>query len=85
MRGILLAIIFLLLSCTPTPVDVQKSSEQPPIYPDYMDVTIPENMAPLNFLLRADCEAIEVKVGSLIVNARGNEVSFDMDDWKSLM
>ena len=79
------ALMLLLLSCTPTPVDVQKSSELPPIYPDYCDVTIPVNIAPLNFLLRTDCEAIEVKAGSLILNTRGNEASFDIDDWKELM
>ena len=78
-------LIFLLLSCTPMLENVQKSSDLPPIYPDYIDVTIPENIAPLNFLLRADCEAIEVKAGCLILNARGGEVSFDLDDWKSLM
>lgn len=75
----------LLTSCTPTPENVQKSSELPPIYPDYCDITIPQNIAPLNFLLRADCEAIEVKVGELTLNVRGNEVVFNMDDWKMLM
>jgi len=64
---------------------VQQSSEWPPIYPDYCDVTIPENIAPLNFLLRADCEAIEVKVGDITIHAKGNEVVFDLDDWKALM
>ena len=57
----------------------------PPIYPDYCNVTIPENIAPLNFLLRADCEAIEVKAGELVLNASGNEAVFDIDDWKTLM
>ena len=85
-------ILYLLLStsvffssCTPTPENVQQSSELPPLYPDYCDVTIPENIAPLNFLLRADCEAIEVKAGTLVLNAKGNEAVFDMDDWKELM
>jgi hypothetical protein len=74
-----------LASCTPTPENVQKSNEPPPIYPDYCDITIPENIAPLNFLLRANCEAIEVKAGDLTLNASGNEVVFDIDDWKDLM
>ena len=72
-------------SCTPTPKDVVVQDQLPPIYPDYCDVTIPVNIAPLNFLLRADCEAIEVKVGNITINTRGNEVSFDMDGWKELM
>ena len=75
----------LIVSCTPTPENVQQSNALPPIYPDYCDVTIPENIAPLNFLLRADCEAIEVKAGDIKINTKGNQVTFDIDDWKALM
>ena len=86
LRSLLSLITLLtLLSCTPTPENVQKRHDLPPIYPDYCDVTIPENIAPLNFLLRADCEAVEVKAGDLSINARGNEVVFDMDDWKDML
>lgn len=71
---------------TPTPENVQQSSELPPIYPDYCDVTIPQNIAPLNFLLRdGDCEAIEVKADELTLQARGDEAVFDIDDWRALM
>ena len=80
-----LVLLVILVACTPTPENVQKSESLPPIYPDYCDVTIPENIAPLNFLLRADCEAIEVKAGNLTLNAKGNEAIFDIDDWKELM
>ena len=84
-RQAILVMLTVLASCTPTPENVQKSNELPPIYPDYCDVTIPENIAPLNFLLRANCEAIEVKAGELTLNASGNEAIFDIDDWKDLM
>jgi len=57
----------------------------PPIYPDYCDITIPENIAPLNFLLRGDYEAIEVRAGDITVNAKGNEAIFDIDEWKELL
>ena len=82
---LLLSSSIFFLSCTPTPKDVVMQDELPPIFPDYCDVTIPENIAPLNFLLRADCEAIEVKAGNLTLNASGNEAVFDIDDWKALM
>ena len=78
-------LLSLFTSCTPTPTDVATQDELPPIYPDYCDVTIPENIAPLNFLIREDCEAIEVKAGELTLNASGNEAVFDIDDWKELM
>ena len=84
-RLAIVVMLAVLASCTPTPENVQKSNELPPIYPDYCDITIPENIAPLNFLLRANCEAIEVKAGDLTLNASGNEVVFDIDDWKGLM
>ena len=77
--------ILILSSCTPTPKDVVKQNELPPIYPDYCDVTIPQNIAPLNFLLRADCEAIEVKAGEITLNSRGNEAVFDMSEWNELL
>ena len=84
-KGLLLLTSYFFTACTPIPENVQKSSELPPIYPDYCDVAIPQNIAPLNFLFRADCEAVEVRAGSVTVNARGNEVVFDMDDWHELM
>lgn len=89
-------LVFGIIACTPTPKDVKTCDELPPIYPDYCDVTIPSNIAPLNFLLRADgCEAIQVEVSgqdmtepkqeSICINARGNEVVFDIDEWKALL
>ena len=81
----ILVLLTIMVSCTPKPENVQQSNALPPIYPDYCDVTIPENIAPLNFLLRADCEAIEVKAGDITINTKGNEVTFDIDDWKALM
>lgn len=73
-------------ACSRAPENVQKIDVLPPVYPDYCDITIPENIAPLNFLLRNDqCEALEVRAGELTLNARGNEVVFDIDDWKALL
>ena len=80
-----LVLLAILASCTPTPENVQKSDELPPIYPDYCDVTIPVNIAPLNFLLRENCEAIEVKAGEITINTHGNEAVFDINDWKELL
>ena len=74
-----------LFACTPTPSKVTKSEALPPIYPDYADVTIPVNIAPLNFLVRDDIEAVQVTAGQLTVNANGNEVCFDEDDWRELL
>ena len=84
-RKTMVSTIIFFLSCTPMPKDVIIQDALPPIYPDYCDVTIPANIAPLNFLLRVDCEAVEVKFGDLRINTKGNEVVFDIDDWKEML
>ena len=92
MRRLLYLLIFFpfFFSCAPSPENVQKSESLPSIYPDYIGVTIPVNIAPLNFLVRTEgCEAIQAVATSnsqhsIVVNARSNEVVFDIDEWKVL-
>ena len=66
-------LLLLLSACTPHPTDVQKSEELPPIYPDYVDVTIPKNIAPLNFLVRGEVDAVEARVEPLAQRSQGVE------------
>ena len=81
----IVVLLFLFTSCTPTPKDVTKSQELPAIYPDYCDVTIPVNIAPLNFLIRDEVEAVYVSAGDITVGSRGNEVVFNEDEWHDLL
>lgn len=85
----ILLTICLLVSCTPSPKDVEEADSQPDIYPDYADVTVPVNIAPLNFLLRDSCEAIYAvaSFGDLEVKShrRGNEAIFNVKDWNDLL
>lgn len=81
-----LLLLLAVSACTPKPRHAATSSQLPPIYPDYCDVTIPVNIAPLNFLVRGDSiEAIEVVAGDITLNARGNEAVFDIDEWRHLL
>lgn len=82
---VLLGILVLFAACTPTPQNVRKSDVLPEIYPDYCDVTIPQNIAPLNFLARGDVEAVQVVAGDITVNACGNEVTFKEGEWRQLL
>ena len=78
-----------LLACAEQPKDVTAKDELPPMYPDYTDVTIPKNIAPLNFLLRGDFEGIQVTATcgdkQMQVTERGGAIRFDIDEWKDLM
>lgn len=83
------AIVFgLLSSCSSRPSDVQSVDQLPAIYPDYVGVTIPADIAPLNFSMADDdVTAIDVEVsgskgGSMHVNGRWAD--FDIDEWHRL-
>ena len=57
--------IFLLLvgaSCSSRVENAQKVDQLPPIYPDYVEVTVPAGIAPLNFQA-ADSLAGDIDVG----------------------
>lgn len=85
----------LLNACTQLPKDAVLVNDLPTIYPDYIGVTIPAGLAPLNFNLmdngpvmrEADAECIDVRVkgsvdGELHVN--GSFADFDIEDWQEL-
>ncbi len=89
LAAVALFLIFLISGCVPSPKNVVDNDSLPPIYPDYADVTIPENIAPLNFLLRDSCNAVYVTAETdgfeITSHKKGNEVMFSLKDWRKLM
>lgn len=81
---IFLTVMLTWVACTPTPENVQQANNLPPIYPDYTEVTIPINIAPLNFLVRG-AEAVNVEAGNITINTNGEEVVFNENDWHQLL
>jgi Tol biopolymer transport system component len=86
---ILLSLVVMLLGCHSHPTDVNQVNQTPAIWPDYTEVTIPANIAPLNFSMADDAfEIIDVtvkgsKTGSLHTN--GSYADFDIDAWHRLL
>ena len=81
----ILAAVMLFAACD-NRVEVAADMDAP-IYPDYANVTIPVNIAPLNFVIRND-KARDVRVfvdGELMAESRGDEVVFDDDAWKEML
>ncbi len=79
------------VGCTSETVsDARQEKGLPKIYPDYVDVTIPVNIAPLCFAM-ADEEAL--LVDAVVTDNHGNNlhcqgeesVDFDIDDWHALL
>lgn len=80
----IIAFIFLFSACE-QPSDVRKSEELPPIYPDYTNITIPVNIAPLNFLLRDSVTSAEIVVlgkNSSFTLYEDEKVRFSTKRWK---
>ena len=92
-NGIVVGLLFtihcsLFISCSSTPKDVVMQNALPSIYPDYVGVTVPAEIAPLNFNSTdeaIDCIDVVVK-GSKggELHAQGDFADFDVDEWHQL-
>ena len=84
-----LPLLLAFASCGNPTVPSQSSSlgELPSIYPDYTNVTIPCNIAPLTFVVNneADEYVTRLSCGDHSVVMGGKEVSPDIDDWHALL
>lgn len=87
--GCLVLAVWMLQACHSLPENVQAVDQLPTIYPDYVGVTVPVGIAPLNFSMADDDFTdmdVEVKGrngGSMHVS--GSFADFDMDDWHQLL
>ena len=84
--GIIIGLLF--ASCTSVPKDVVMNEKLPEIYPDYIGVTIPAGIAPLNFSYAdesVDCIDVVArgsKGGEIHTN--GDWADFDLEEWHQL-
>lgn len=89
--ALILVLPFLFSSCKKSVSDALNLNETPKLYPDYVGVTIPTNIAPLNFQLdKMDgVDWVDVVVegsvsGDLHIST-SRLVEFDKDEWKELL
>ena len=68
------------------PQSFSESDELPAIYPDYVDVTVPINIAPLTFEMDAGSDGVVARmtVGEEEIICGGSKVQPDADDWRQL-
>jgi hypothetical protein len=87
-RLLLLTIIATMLAACghKIPENYLESDLLPNIYPDYTNVTVPINMAPLTFQIdgKADEVVARLTVGDQEVICGGNKIQPDADDWRQL-
>ena len=83
-------LLFFAACTTETVCDARQEKEQPQIYPDYLGVTIPVNIAPLNFCMVDETalliDAIVTDRHGYSLHSQGEEsVDFDLDGWHQLL
>ena len=84
----IIASALLLTACGPElPTKFAESQSLPMIYPDYTDVTIPVNLAPLTFQMDvpADGMAARFACGDQQLICSGSKIQPDATDWQTLV
>lgn len=85
----LLVGLYVLSACTSSPHDVEEVASLPEIYPDYTGVTVPVEIAPLNFSMADDeVSTVDVEIKGakgVSLHANGAYADFDIDAWHELL
>ena len=86
----LLVEMVLPIGCKRVTNDVHEAGREPVIEPDYKGVTIPQNIAPLNFMINEEgasftIEAISESGTRLSVKSSNGKVRFPENSWKKLL
>lgn len=85
---VLIVFLILLSGCREKPSGLIQMEHYPSIYPDYVNVTIPYNIAPLNFRMKDKCSRIEVtisgKTGKIIIRSE-DRISIPIRRWKRFL
>lgn len=83
-------LLLLLTACSETVRDAKQEAALPEIFPDYTGVTMPSNIAPLNFCMR---DRSALVVDAVVTDSHGNELhgqgkettGFDIGEWQRLL
>ena len=84
---VITAVTSILIACgNKIPENFSESGALPNIYPDYTNVMVPVNIAPLTFEFvgKADDMVARLTAGDVEIICGGNKVQPDADDWKQL-
>lgn len=79
-----ISLISILCACTSIPKSVP-SAEYAQIWPDYTEVTVPDNIAPLNFSFLGVADKSIMEVNGTVLKAHKGVFSFNRRQWMRLL
>ena len=83
----LLSVVCCLVSCSKhpsLPSSFTQMNTEPSIWPDYVGVTVPPNIAPLNFMVDS-VDDVVAEVEGQTYGGEKNKVCFDEREWHELL
>lgn len=81
---ILSAVLATVLSCSSRPEGAAALDEEAPVFPDYKEVTVPANIAPLNFSFLGEGKAV-LLAGDKVIKSRRGVFKFSRRGWKKML
>ncbi|MDO4587549.1 MAG: hypothetical protein Q4C95_09670 [Planctomycetia bacterium] len=89
MNSFLLFSILLMIGCrnATLPQQFEETTQKPAIYPDYSNITIPPNIAPMNFSIQEEGDRFLTKIsaGSESLLLTGKTVDIPLPAWKKML
>ena len=80
----------LLSSCSSGSKNAQEVNRMPSIYPDYYDLTLPPNIAPLNFIINETATKFRVEISGetgepIVIQQNSTTIKIPIKKWKKLL
>ena len=87
---IALFLFSMVMGCNPVPGDFIQGDEPPELYPDYTSLTVPYNIAPLNFQILNKGDQFVAEISNsldrrITVRSTNGRISFPLESWKKLL
>ena len=92
--GLLIGVLmFLRSTCESPPIDLESAGmvdRVPKIDPDYAGITIPPNIAPLNFCVHEDADQYHVRIAGqngppIVIKSRDSKIHIPLKSWRKLL
>ena len=86
---LILSSLFFLIGCASWKSPLLQADHQPEIFPDYKDVTVPSNIAPLNFMVDGvdRIQTVIYVAGEEVLKTVGKDgvISFTQKKWNTIL
>lgn len=86
-----MVLVLMIAACGGKPTDFVEEKKLPAIFPDYAGVTIPDDIAPMNFCIPSADSTTQVPLFVEVKGSNGGEMTaegdyadFDIDEWHAL-